>query len=168
MLNLNRAFFLSGALLAFGCEITPPNLSGVIPQNNAGGQAATPDDDESGTTDTTAEETPEPARPAACDADLDVTFDVKLHTLFVNNSLLIDGMFTWQASGASGQLVDLDFKTNATEWTTIAADLPSADVKTLDLSHYAGPSSSWHFRASTWHPACPENLSLSPITTIQN
>ncbi|MFT5432890.1 MAG: hypothetical protein ACI9OJ_003594 [Myxococcota bacterium] len=169
--------FATALFLVAGCEITPPDLSGVVRPAGENSPQGGIDDSDNGSTDTTgsvpsqnAGASSQPVVTAApeCSASLDVTFNVQIHTLFVNNSLLIDGLFDWRADGAGGQLVDLEFKTNATQWTTIAADLPSADVKTIDLSSYAGPSSSWHFRAATWHPACPQNLSYSAITTIQN
>jgi hypothetical protein len=180
---------LSGAAIG-GCELSPPNLDvnalvGGSPEQSGSEDDAVPEldgdqtqagnsaqDGGSNTANAGAGAVqPAPVAPPVapeCSAALDVTMDVKIHTLFVNNSLLIDGLFDWRGTGAGGQLVDLEFKTNATDWVTIAADLPSTDVKTIDLSHWAGASSSWHFRAATWHPACSSNLAYSEIISIQN
>ncbi len=113
---------------------------------------------------------PEPAVDP-CPDGVSVSLDVKIHTFLVNghpNGFAVDGMFEWNANGADDLSVDIQFKTNATDWVSVASNLPSVDVTTVDLSKYAGPSSSWHFRAAARAPGCSKPVAFSSITTIQN
>lgn len=187
-LALGAALALSGCLGDFDpYHPTGPNAptaSGIpLPPAQDDDGSGNTDDDGGGSTDANANAgqpvpqappgpptpAPAPAPAAECSLAIGVTLDVQLHTLLVNPSAFyVDAMFEWAAQGGPGLTVDVQFKTSATDWTAVASGLPAVDIKTVDMSQYAGASSSWHFRAAAHHPACPDNVAYSSITTIKN
>ncbi len=184
--------FVFGSLMlnTTGCVIE--DLPGInsLPTGLDNDDTGSTDDDQSGITDesganagsddsafgqpvdnTPPPVTPTPApEPVVCPDDASVSMSVQIHTFLVAghpNGFAVDGTFTWNASG--DVTVRLQFKTNGGDWINLASGLPKADVKTIDLSQYAGAGQShWHFRAVADAPGCSDFAAASDITTIQN
>ncbi len=176
--------FFALATIAAGCVFDSSKFPNIDPINGSSDNRGKDDDGDSSTDQgfdfdnggSTDQPAPAPAPAPApvvdpCPTGVSMDLDVKIHTFLVNghpNGFAVDGMFEWNASGASGLTVDIQFKTNATDWVAVASGLPAVDVTTVDLSKYAGPSSSWHFRGVARAPGCSTPAAFSSITTIQN
>lgn len=163
MLNVASVAVLF-AVVVMGCE--PGDFpTPELPNSNAGQTAGGSDPA------TEPEASPQAPAPDPCDVTASVDLGVMIHTLLVNgspNGFFVEGNFDWQATGPQTISVAIEFKPAGGAWITVADALPRADVLTVDLSQYAGPSSAWHFRGIVRTPGCDIPVAYSDITTIQN